>query len=33
MSDIVTVGLDLVKTVFQGHGDDGAGQAVLRPTM
>ncbi len=30
MSDITTVGLDLAKNVFQVHGADGAGQAVLR---
>lgn len=30
MSEISTVGLDLAKTVFQVHGADGSGQAVLR---
>ena len=30
MSDIITVGLDLAKNVFQVHGADGAGRAVLR---
>jgi len=29
MSEIITVGLDLAKNVFQVHGADGAGQAVL----
>lgn len=27
---VVTVGLDLAKTVFQAHGVDAAGQTVLR---
>ena len=30
MSEITTVGLDLVKNVFQVHGADGAGRAALR---
>ncbi len=30
MSEIITVGLDLAKNVFQVHGTDGAGRAVLR---
>ena len=30
MSEIITVGLDLAKNVFQVHGADGAGRAVLR---
>ncbi|MFN7089589.1 MAG: IS110 family transposase [Allorhizobium sp.] len=30
MSEIITVGLDLAKNVFQAHGADGAGRAVLR---
>lgn len=30
MSEITTVGLDLAKTVFQAHGADGSGRAVLR---
>jgi len=30
MWEIATVGLDLAKNVFQVHGADGAGQAVLR---
>ena len=33
MSDIITVGLDLAKNVFQVHGSDGAGQAVLRKKL
>ena len=28
MLDIITVGLDLAKNVFQVHGSDGAGRAV-----
>jgi transposase len=27
------LGLDLAKNVFQGHGADGAGQAVLRKKL
>ena len=30
MLEIITVGLDLGKNVFQVHGADGAGRAVLR---
>jgi transposase len=30
MSDIINVGLDLAKNVFQAHGADASGQAVLR---
>ena len=30
MSEIITVGLDLAKNVFQVHGTDGSGRAVLR---
>jgi hypothetical protein len=30
MSEIITVGLVLAKNVFQAHGADGAGRAVLR---
>ncbi len=30
MSEIITVGLDLAKNVFQVHGADGSGRAVLR---
>jgi len=33
MSDIITVGLDLAKNVFQVHGVDGTGQAVLRKKL
>jgi transposase len=33
MSDITIVGLDLAKNVFQVHGADGAGQAVLRKKL
>ena len=33
MLDISTVGLDLAKNVFQVHGADGAGQAVLRKKL
>ena len=29
MSEIITVGLDLAKNVFQVHGADGTGRAVL----
>jgi len=28
MSEIITIGLDLAKNVFQVHGADGAGRAV-----
>ena len=30
MTEIMTIGLDLAKTVFQVHGADGEGRAVLR---
>ena len=30
MSEIITVGLDLAKNVFQVHGADGAGRGILR---
>ena len=30
MSEVITVGLDLAKNVFQVHGADGSGGAVLR---
>jgi hypothetical protein len=33
MLDIITVGLDLAKNVFQVHGADGIGQAVLRKKL
>ncbi len=33
MSEILTVGLDLAKNVFQVHGADGAGHAVLRKKL
>ena len=33
MSEIITVGLDLAKNVFQVHGADGAGQAILRKKL
>ena len=33
MPEIITVGLDLAKNVFQVHGADGAGQAVLRKKL
>jgi transposase len=33
MSEIITVGLDLAKDVFQVHGADGAGRAVLRKKL
>ncbi|HKL46023.1 MAG TPA: IS110 family transposase [Roseovarius sp.] len=33
MSEIITVGLDLAKNVFQAHGADGAGQPVLRKKL
>jgi len=33
MSEIITVGLDLAKTIFQLHGADGAGRAVLRKKL
>ncbi|MCW2304667.1 transposase [Rhodovulum sulfidophilum] len=33
MSGIITVGLDLAKNVFQFHGADAAGRAVLRKKL
>ena len=33
MSEIITVGLDLAKNVFQVHGADASGQAVLRKKL
>lgn len=33
MSEIITVGPDLAKDVFQFHGADGAGRAVLRKKL
>lgn len=33
MSEIITVGLDLAKNVFQVHGADRAGQPVLRKKL
>ena len=33
MSDIITVGLDLAKNVFQAHGADASGRAVLRKKL
>jgi len=33
MSDIITDGLDLAKNIFQVHGADGAGRAVLRKRL
>ncbi|KFI24312.1 transposase [Haematobacter missouriensis] len=33
MSKITTVGLDLAKNVFQAHGADASGQAVLRKKL
>ena len=33
MSEIITVGLDLAKNVFQVHGADAAGGAVLRKKL
>ncbi len=33
MSEIITVRLDLTKNVFQMHGADGAGRAVLRKKL
>lgn len=31
MSEIITVGLDLAKSVFQVHGADGAGRVETAP--
>ena len=33
MSEITTVGLDLAKNVFQVHGADGSGRAMLRKRL
>lgn len=33
MSEIITVGLDLAKNVFQVHGADSRGSAVLRKKL
>lgn len=33
MSEVITVGLDLAKNVFQVHGADGSGRAVLRKKL
>lgn len=33
MSEIITVGLDLAKNVFQAHDADASGQAVLRKKL
>ena len=33
MSEIITVGLDLAKNVFQVHGADASGRAVLRSKL
>lgn len=33
MSEIITVGLDLAKNVFQAHGADASGKAVLRKKL
>lgn len=33
MSDVITVGLDLAKNVFQAHGADASGRAVLRKKL
>lgn len=33
MSEIVTVGLDLAKNVFQAHGADASGRAMLRKKL
>lgn len=33
MSEIITVGLELAKNVFQVHGADGTGRAVLRKKL
>ena len=33
MWEITTVGLDLAKNVFQAHGADASGQAVLRKKL
>ncbi len=33
MSEMTTVGLDLAKNVFQAHGADASGRAVLRKKL
>jgi hypothetical protein len=33
MSEIITVGLDLAKNIFQSHGADALGHAVLRKKL
>ena len=33
MSEITTIGLDLAKNVFQVHGADDAGRAILRKKL
>jgi transposase len=33
ISEIITVGLDLAKKVFQAHGADASGRPVLRMTL
>ena len=33
MAEIITVGLDLAKTVFQAHGADASGRPVLRKKL
>ncbi len=33
MSEIITVGLDLAKNVFQAHGADASGRAVVRKKL
>ncbi len=33
MSEIITIGLDLAKNVFQVHGADTAGRSVLRKKL
>jgi transposase len=33
MSEIITAGLDLAKNVFQAHGADASGRAVLRKKL
>ena len=33
MSESITVGLDLTKNVFQAHGADGSGRAMLRKKL
>ena len=33
MAEMITVGLDLAKNVFQAHGADASGRAVLRKKL